>query len=97
MFLVFEVLDLVFGVFRLFGRRDPNERFMLEQVAYALDGPWRHHWVRADRIDGHVEGRELELRYFGQGLAEVRCRASSRTQLEIRRPSCGEKAVVRRG
>ncbi|HBP23134.1 MAG TPA: hypothetical protein DEA08_35845 [Planctomycetes bacterium] len=87
MFLVFEVLDLFFGLFSLFGRRDPNERYMLEQVAYALDGPWRHHWVRADRIDGHVEGRELELRYFGKGLAEVRCRANSSIELEIRRPS----------
>jgi len=87
MFLVFEVLDLFFGLFSLFRRHEPTERQVLEQVAYALDGPLRHHWVRADRIDGHVEGRELELRYFNKGLAEVRCRANSTIKLEIRRPS----------
>lgn len=84
MFLVFEAVNLFCGLFARFG---PDERYRLEQVAYALDGPWRHHWVRADRIDGHVEGRELELRYFGRGRAEVRCRAASSTELEIRRPT----------
>ncbi|MGE4142892.1 MAG: RING finger protein [Planctomycetota bacterium] len=70
----------------LHGHSDGPTRASLERVARALDGPLRRGWLGSDRVDGHLDGRAVELRWLGNGVAEVRCRAPSSARLELRRP-----------
>ncbi|MEZ6188667.1 MAG: RING finger protein [Planctomycetota bacterium] len=79
------LLDLVFlaGERAEAKQRARTVRGALDAIARGLSGTAWVPWFRKPRIEGRLDGREVQLVYRGQGRFDVRCSARSGTELDV--------------